>query len=110
MVVHFSTAFKRQLRRLARKYRHIRSDIHPLINELHSGEMPGDQIQGTGHTVYNVRVRNTDAQRGASGGYRVVYYIVQPNDILFVAVYSKSDQDDIAADVIRDIIDRDKRP
>ena len=109
MVVRFSSAFKKQLRRLARKYRHIRSDLQPLIDTLQAGDTPGDQIQGAGHTVYKVRVRNTDARRGTSGGYRVIYYLAQVDEILFVAVYSKSDQDDIATDVITDIIDDDTR-
>jgi mRNA-degrading endonuclease RelE of RelBE toxin-antitoxin system len=107
VIVRFSIAFKKQLRRLARKYRHIRSDIEPLIDDLRAGKTPGDQIRGARHTVYKVRVRNSDTQRGTSGGYRVIYYIAQADDILFVAVYSKSDQDDIATDAIKDIIDGD---
>ncbi|MES9829213.1 MAG: hypothetical protein ABW201_13175 [Candidatus Thiodiazotropha sp.] len=52
MLVSYSDAFKRQLKRLNRKYRRIRSDVEPLISQLEAGETPGDQIQGTGYTVY----------------------------------------------------------
>ncbi len=38
---------KRQLRRLSRKYRRIRSDVQPLIEQLEAGETPGDQIQSS---------------------------------------------------------------
>lgn len=86
MVVRYTEAFKRQLKRLARKYRRIRTDLQPLINQLQTGDTPGDQIQYVGYTVYKVRVRNTDAQRGTSGGYRVIYYIAERDDILFVTV------------------------
>ena len=105
MVVRYAEAFKRQLKRLARKYRRIRTDLQPLINQLQIGETPGDQIQGVGYTVYKVRVRNTDAQRGTSGGYRVIYYIAERDDILLVTVYSKTEQDDIDAGEIIRIID-----
>ena len=57
-------------------------------------------MQGTGHTVDKVRVRNTDAQRGTRGGYRVIYYLVNADDILLLTVYSKTEQDDIDNETI----------
>ncbi|MCC7412024.1 MAG: type II toxin-antitoxin system RelE/ParE family toxin [Gammaproteobacteria bacterium] len=110
MVVRFSTAFKKQLRRLARKYRRIRADLGPLIAQLEADETPGEQVQGTGYTIYKVRVRNTDAQRGTSGGYRVIYYLATADDILLVAIYSKTEQDDIDNDTIVRVIRDDETP
>lgn len=55
--VYYADAFKRQLRRFSRKYRHIRTDIEPLVKALSAGETPGDQVQHASHTVYKVRVR-----------------------------------------------------
>jgi mRNA-degrading endonuclease RelE of RelBE toxin-antitoxin system len=75
VTVHYSDTFKRQLKRLSRKYRRIRSDVQPLIEQLEAGETPGEQIQGTGYTVYKAQLANTDAQRGKSGGYRAIYYL-----------------------------------
>ncbi|MFT5144317.1 MAG: mRNA-degrading endonuclease RelE of RelBE toxin-antitoxin system [Rhodothermales bacterium] len=43
--VRFTPEFKRNLRHLAKKYRHIRSDVQPIIN----------------------------ARRGKRGGYRLIY-------------------------------------
>jgi mRNA-degrading endonuclease RelE of RelBE toxin-antitoxin system len=95
LVVSYSDAFKRQLRRLSRKYRRIRSDVQPVITQLEAGETPGDQVQGIGHTVYKVRVRNSDAQRGKSGGYRMIYYLPTQDSVLLVTIYSKTEQSDI---------------
>jgi mRNA-degrading endonuclease RelE of RelBE toxin-antitoxin system len=95
VLVSYSDAFKRQLKRLSRKYRRIRSDVEPLITQLEAGETPGDQIQGTGYTVYKVRVKNSDAQRGKSGGYRVIYYLATQDSVLLVTIYSKTEQSDI---------------
>jgi mRNA-degrading endonuclease RelE of RelBE toxin-antitoxin system len=75
VIIRYSDAFKRQLRRLSRKYRHIRFDVQPLIEQLELGKTPGDQIPGIDHTVYKVRVKNSDAKRGKSGGYRIIYYL-----------------------------------
>jgi len=42
MQVEYSAAFKRQLKRLTRRYRQIRNDIKPIIDELIDGKTPGD--------------------------------------------------------------------
>jgi len=78
--------------------------MEPLIEELSAGRTPGDQVQGIGCAVYKVRVRNADAGRGKRGGYRVIYYLVERDEVLLVTVYSKTEQSDINADQIRKII------
>ncbi len=108
MAVLYSHAFKRQLKRLARKYRRIRSDVEPLIDELSVGARPGDQIQEVGYTVYKVRVRNSDVKRGKSGVYRIIYYLEAVDDMLLVTIYSKSDQSDIDDAEVRKIIQDEK--
>jgi len=51
VVVSYSDAFKRQLKRLSRRYRRIRDDIQPIIDRLDTGETPGDRIAGLGHIL-----------------------------------------------------------
>jgi mRNA-degrading endonuclease RelE of RelBE toxin-antitoxin system len=53
-------------------------------------------------------VRNTDARRGKSGGYRLIYYLVDREDVLLVTVYSKTEQADIEADQIQQIIEEEQ--
>ncbi len=53
--VQFAAEFRAQLRSLAKRYRQIRSDVQPLIEKLQAGEFPGDQISGTGYTIFKVR-------------------------------------------------------
>ncbi|MEL6385464.1 MAG: hypothetical protein AAFQ89_23970 [Cyanobacteria bacterium J06626_18] len=62
--IEFSTEFKRSLRALAKRYRHIRSDIEPLLTQIQAGEYPGDQIPGIAYAVFKIRVKNSDAKRG----------------------------------------------
>ena len=102
----FSDEFKTRVRTLIKRYRSIRTDLQPLLNELQSGNFIGDQIPGTGYTVFKVRLKNSDIQKGKSGGYRVIYQLRGDTYILLVVIYSKSDQDDIPANQIREIIDR----
>ena len=102
--VVFTPEFKRNVRRLARKYRSVRSDVAPVVEQLEQGQTPGDQVQRTGYAVFKVRIRNSDAQRGKSGGYRMIYYLKTQERVILVTIYSKSDQGDISADVIRRVI------
>ncbi|MFI3190414.1 addiction module antitoxin [Crenothrix sp. D3] len=104
ITVSYTGEFKRSLRQLIKKYVHIRNDIEPVIQQLQQGELLGDRIQHGTYIVYKVRVRNSDAQRGKSGGYRVIYYLKQQTDIVLLTVYSKSEQADISNAEIKRII------
>ncbi|MDZ8035712.1 type II toxin-antitoxin system RelE/ParE family toxin [Nostoc sp. DedSLP04] len=102
--VEVSPTFNRNLRTLAKKYRSIRNDIQPVIEQLEQGELPGDQIPGVGYAVFKLRVRNSDTQKGKSGGYRLIYYVKTATGIILLTIYAKSEQVDIAADDIQSII------
>nr|VFJ59462.1 MAG: mRNA-degrading endonuclease RelE, toxin component of the RelBE toxin-antitoxin system [Candidatus Kentron sp. FM]VFJ60156.1 MAG: mRNA-degrading endonuclease RelE, toxin component of the RelBE toxin-antitoxin system [Candidatus Kentron sp. FM]VFK12416.1 MAG: mRNA-degrading endonuclease RelE, toxin component of the RelBE toxin-antitoxin system [Candidatus Kentron sp. FM] len=103
MAIHYCAAFKRQLRRLSRKYRHIRSDLQPIIVRIEAGETPGDRIPSVGHIVYKVRAPNSDAGRGKTGGYRIIYLHTEEN-IVLISIYSKTEQSDIEVTEIARII------
>lgn len=104
ILVSFTTRFEKDIRRLAKRYRSINADIQGLIQQLESGELPGDQIPNLNKTVFKVRVKNSDIQKGKSGGYRVIYYLKTEQQILLVTLYSKSDRSDITVTEIRDIL------
>jgi mRNA-degrading endonuclease RelE of RelBE toxin-antitoxin system len=99
-----SPNFIRDLRDLSKSYRHIKSDLQPLIDQLLQGETPGDRIKGVKSIVYKVRLKNSDVQKGKSGGYRALYYLKSQDKIVLVTIYSKSDRTDIDAATIIDII------
>lgn len=67
--------FQTQLRRLAKRYRSLQTDLQTLFTELQNGNCPGDQISGTTYTVFKVRIKNSDIQKGKSAGYRVIYQL-----------------------------------
>ena len=74
--------FQRDLRELAKRYRYIRTDIQPLIDQLQAGEIPGDRIAGIKYQVFKVRIKNSNIQKGKSGGYRVIYYLKNAQGIV----------------------------
>jgi mRNA-degrading endonuclease RelE of RelBE toxin-antitoxin system len=99
--VEASLTFNRNLRALAKKYRSIRRDIQPVIEQLEKGELPGDQIPGIGYAVFKLRVRNSDTQKGKSGGYRLIYYVKTATGIILLTIYAKSEQINIAVEDVQ---------
>lgn len=100
----FSDNFKSRLRTLAKRYRCIRSDLQPLLDELQTGNFPGDRLTKTGSTIFKVRLKNSDIPKGKSGGYRVIYQLRGNTCVLLIVIYFKSDQEDFPVDQIREII------
>ena len=102
--VKYTPEFKRNLRLLAKKYRHIRSDIQPIIEEIQNGNFLGDQVIDTGYVIFKVRIRNTDISKGKRSGYRFIYYLKRLKEVIFITIYSKKEQSDIAARKILKIL------
>ncbi|AWB69258.1 addiction module antitoxin (plasmid) [Saccharobesus litoralis] len=104
--LEYAPEFKRNVRQLAKKYRSIQKDLTPLLTTLEQGETPGDQIQGVGASMFKVRVKNSDSNKGKRGGYRVIYYVKQGTKTLLLSVYSKNDQADVATNELRQLVEK----
>ena len=102
--VTFTPEFQRNLRQLAKKYRRIKTDVQPILDQLESGSKPGDQVSQVHYEVFKVRAKNSDALKGKSGGYRLIYYAKSESEVVLITVYSKTEQADIAPEDIRQII------
>lgn len=102
--IRFSDEFKNNLMELKKKYRTIRKDIEPILEKLKSGEFIGDKIPNTDYTVFKVRLKNSDIQKGKSSGYRLIYYLKTPTKVILITIYSKLKQGDISAKEIKRII------
>ncbi|MEG5057103.1 type II toxin-antitoxin system RelE/ParE family toxin [Microcoleus sp. A2-C5] len=102
--VYFADEFKRNLRALSKKYRHIRSDVQPIVEQLQAGELPGNRIPGINDIVFKMRVKNSDIKKGKSAGYRLIYYVQMPTAIFLMSIYAKSEQVDISVEQILQII------
>lgn len=102
--LRFTARFKRRLKGLAKKYRQIQMDIEPVLAQIGQGNFIGDQISGTPYTVYKVRARNSDTQSGKSGGYRLIYQVESPTDVVLHLIYSKSEQANVSVEEIQTAI------
>ena len=94
--VFFTDEFQKQIKQLGKRFRSIIDDVEPAIAQLTAGETPGDRLEGIRQPVFKVRLPNRDARRGKSGGYRLLYYLSTPEQIVLLTIYSKTDVSDIA--------------
>jgi len=102
--IELTPRFQKDLRELAKRYRSIRTDIQPLIEQMQQGELLGERIKGVKYQVFKVRLKNSDIKKGKSGGYRVIYYLKTETAIILVTIYSKSDFSDISNEIIENAI------
>ena len=84
--------FQRDVKKLYKKYRHIKSDVLELIVKLEVDYGIGIHL---GNNLYKIRVKNSDIG-GKSGGYRVIYYAKLSNDkVYLLTMYSKTQKENI---------------
>jgi mRNA-degrading endonuclease RelE of RelBE toxin-antitoxin system len=104
--VRFANEFEDQLYRLSRKYRNIRTDVEPIIAEIQNGNFVGDRLSGFGVDcfIYKVRAKNSNIQKGKSGGYRLIYLVESETRVVLLTIYSKSEREDIPLDEINSIL------
>ena len=95
---------KRQLAVKVCLYLRCGKDLEPLVEQLKSGEILGDQISGLNSQVFKVRLKNSNIQKGKSAGYWVIYYVKTEVSVVLVTIYSKSDTSDIENNEIEKII------
>jgi mRNA-degrading endonuclease RelE of RelBE toxin-antitoxin system len=107
--IQLTLEFQVKFKALKKRYRNIQADIKPIFENLENGLILGDQFPGMDAVVIKVRVKNSDAKRGKSGGYRLIYWVMSPELIVMLDIYSKSDQENITVNEVRQIINNFKQ-
>ena len=99
--------FKKDIKKLFKKYRRIKEDFSPLIDQLEAGELAGDSVPGFNNKLYKTRVPSSDQKKGKSGCFRVLYYLVlKDKEIYLLTAYAKAKKTDIRKQELQKIIDQ----
>lgn len=102
--------FEKDLLKLARKYPTSINLVEKLFDAFEKGNIEGDRVPGLklkGNRVVKTRLENPDANKGKSGGFRVIWYLItSDNEIYPLTIYSKNDQEDISKKEIMLLITR----
>lgn len=95
-------SFRRDARKLIKKYRSISNEIIALSEALSENPTMGISL---GDGVYKVRLRIASKQKGKSGGARVITCVkVVRETVYLLSIYDKSEQSDIADEKIQELI------
>ncbi|KAB7732573.1 hypothetical protein F5984_01040 [Rudanella paleaurantiibacter] len=94
--------FDKQIKRLAKKYPSIKSDLIHLGEELKENPTLGQSLGGN---LYKVRLKITSKKTGKAGGARVITYVKVVNETVTLSyIYDKSEQSTVSGDELDDLL------
>jgi len=90
--------FDKEVKRIAKKHKGIKSNLAKLIEDLELNPFQGTEL---GQNIYKIRLANSGTNKGKSGGARVITCVVVVSEIVYLAeIYLKSERDTVDADLI----------
>jgi mRNA-degrading endonuclease RelE of RelBE toxin-antitoxin system len=54
--IRITPDFRKQLRKLEKRYRKIKLDLEPILMQIQMGNIVGDKLQGIDSEVFKIRV------------------------------------------------------
>lgn len=105
VTLHLHDEFKRQFRRLRKKYRSLTDDLEDLQQELKKNPNQGDDLGGG---VRKIRMAIASKGKGKSGGARVLTLNVLINsdtDITLLTIYDKNEIENVSDEYIRWLVE-----
>ena len=87
------SVFERQFKKLAKKYRSLKTDLESLVADLEKEPSIGTPL---GKNCFKVRLSITSKNKGKSGGARVItHFIVNESNVYLLSIYDKSNKSSI---------------
>ena len=103
--IRLGTEFKRQFKRLMKKYPSLLEDLKTFKQDL---EINPQQGVALGAHLYKVRMAIATKGKGKSGGARVITYrlLITPEhiEITLLTIYDKNEIDNLSDDYLRSLV------
>ncbi len=103
--IELGPEFKRQFKRLAKKYHSLRSDIDVWRKEIQENPLVGDDLGGG---VRKIRMAIADKGKGKSGGARILTLNVMVSEdglnVTLLTIYDKGEISNVKDDFIEFLI------
>ena len=101
--IALSSNFKKEAKRLSKKYSSLKSELAELFNELEENPRLGKPL---GNDIYKIRLAIASKGKGKSGGARVMTYVkVTETTVLLFSIYYKGDRNSISDNEIEQLLD-----
>ena len=94
--------FKREAKRLIKKYPSLKSELSDLTSILSKDPTTGKSL---GNNTFKIRLAIKSKGKGKSGGARVITYLVtEDKEIFLLTIYDKAELDSIDDNALKKII------
>lgn len=100
--VEVSANFKKEAKRLTKKYPSLKNELTELFAQLKENPTLGTPL---GNDIYKIRLAISSKNKGKSGGARVLSFVkVVQTTVLLFSIYSKGEVDNLTDKQIRELI------
>ena len=100
--IEYIPNFYRKFKKLNKKNKNLTKDIQELVSILREEPTKGIFL---GSGIYKIRVANSSKKIGKRGGFRVITYYLDKNNILYlVEIYEKNSIENIPIEQLIKII------
>ncbi|ADY74000.1 hypothetical protein Dester_1369 [Desulfurobacterium thermolithotrophum DSM 11699] len=97
-----TTIFIKKIKKLKKKYPRILADLDTLVSTLEKDPRKGIHI---GKSLYKIRLKSSDLNKGKSGSFRVIYYVVfEDGTVYLLTIYFKGKRGNIAWKEIEELL------
>jgi len=100
--IRFTEHFRKEYKKLAKKYVSLREDVSSLVETLKENPTTGTNL---GNNIYKIRIAISSKGKGKSGGARIITYFVNKDNIVYLlSIYDKSEEANISDKEIKKIL------
>lgn len=89
MTILFTEYFKKQIKKLKKKFPHVKEDLLNVLEKLRI-----ENEISIGRSIYKIRIRSRDMKKGKSGSFRCYIYLYRQKELLIpLSIYTKSEKE-----------------
>ena len=100
--IELSANFKKEAKRLTKKYPSLKSDLAELFTKLEENPTIGTPL---GNDIYKIRLAISSKNKGKLGGARALSFVkVIQTTVLLFSIYSKGEIDNLSDKEIKELI------
>ncbi len=100
--VELTDNFKKEAKKLIKKYVSLREEIAELGEELTKNPAIGTSL---GNDVYKIRISIASKNKGKSGGARVITFVkIFAETVFLLSIYNKGEKDTISNEEVNTLL------
>lgn len=94
--------FKKELKKLAKKYHSLKSELVVLFEALEKDPTQGIAL---GNNCYKIRIAIASKNKGKSGGARLITnFVIAENTVFLISIYDKSEKENLSQKELQELL------